>query len=138
MEAQELFRRLGAGARFDVRRFGLDARRFGVRSYRGEGGRCPRRLSGAPGPFPSARWSPARTGGLVAALGILTGSLSGCVTVLLPTSPGDPGKWRPTGEPRLLREQGESPPGVRWEAGGWSGEKGRGDGREEKKDGRKW
>ncbi|XP_005233748.1 probable ATP-dependent RNA helicase DDX52 [Falco peregrinus] len=30
MEAQELFRRLGAGARFDVRRFGLDARRFGV------------------------------------------------------------------------------------------------------------
>uniref|UniRef100_A0A803YF74 Uncharacterized protein n=1 Tax=Meleagris gallopavo TaxID=9103 RepID=A0A803YF74_MELGA len=34
MEAQELFRRLGAGARFDVRRFGRDARRFGVRSYR--------------------------------------------------------------------------------------------------------
>uniref|UniRef100_A0A8C3GR43 Probable ATP-dependent RNA helicase DDX52 n=1 Tax=Cairina moschata TaxID=8855 RepID=A0A8C3GR43_CAIMO len=31
MEAQELFRRLGAGARFDVRRFGRDARRFGVR-----------------------------------------------------------------------------------------------------------
>ncbi|KAM8991358.1 putative ATP-dependent RNA helicase DDX52 [Ara ararauna] len=30
MEARELFRRLGAGARFDVRRFGLDARRFGV------------------------------------------------------------------------------------------------------------
>ncbi|KAM6315488.1 putative ATP-dependent RNA helicase DDX52 [Podargus strigoides] len=30
MEAQELFRRLGAGARFDVRRFGVDARRFGV------------------------------------------------------------------------------------------------------------
>ncbi|OXB79073.1 UNVERIFIED_CONTAM: hypothetical protein H355_005949, partial [Colinus virginianus] len=29
MEAQELFRRLGAGARFDVRRFGSDARRFG-------------------------------------------------------------------------------------------------------------
>ncbi|XP_040506029.1 probable ATP-dependent RNA helicase DDX52 isoform X2 [Gallus gallus] len=36
MEAQELFRRLGAGARFDVRRFGLDARRFGV--IRGSGG----------------------------------------------------------------------------------------------------
>ncbi|XP_069729993.1 probable ATP-dependent RNA helicase DDX52 [Phaenicophaeus curvirostris] len=30
MEAQELFRRLGAGARFDVRRFGEDAKRFGV------------------------------------------------------------------------------------------------------------
>ncbi|KAM4648376.1 putative ATP-dependent RNA helicase DDX52 isoform 2-T2 [Amazona ochrocephala] len=30
MEARDLFRRLGAGARFDVRRFGLDARRFGV------------------------------------------------------------------------------------------------------------
>ncbi|XP_033924971.1 probable ATP-dependent RNA helicase DDX52 isoform X1 [Melopsittacus undulatus] len=30
MEAWDLFRRLGAGARFDVRRFGLDARRFGV------------------------------------------------------------------------------------------------------------
>ncbi|XP_021271869.1 probable ATP-dependent RNA helicase DDX52 isoform X2 [Numida meleagris] len=36
MEAQELFRRLGAGARFDVRRFGRDARRFGV--IRGGGG----------------------------------------------------------------------------------------------------
>ncbi|KAM6110781.1 putative ATP-dependent RNA helicase DDX52 [Pterocles gutturalis] len=36
MEAQELFRRLGAGARFDVRRFGLDARRFGV--IKGKGG----------------------------------------------------------------------------------------------------
>ncbi|XP_068271692.1 probable ATP-dependent RNA helicase DDX52 isoform X1 [Nyctibius grandis] len=36
MEAQELFRRLGAGARFDVRRFGLDARRFGV--IKGSGG----------------------------------------------------------------------------------------------------
>ncbi|KAM4760178.1 putative ATP-dependent RNA helicase DDX52 [Cyanocitta cristata] len=30
METHELFRRLGAGARFDVRRFGSDARRFGV------------------------------------------------------------------------------------------------------------
>ncbi|XP_014736714.1 PREDICTED: probable ATP-dependent RNA helicase DDX52 isoform X3 [Sturnus vulgaris] len=30
METHELFRRLGTGARFDVRRFGLDARRFGV------------------------------------------------------------------------------------------------------------
>ncbi|XP_057255507.1 probable ATP-dependent RNA helicase DDX52 [Pezoporus wallicus] len=30
MEAGDLFRRLGVGARFDVRRFGLDARRFGV------------------------------------------------------------------------------------------------------------
>ncbi|XP_075575917.1 putative ATP-dependent RNA helicase DDX52 isoform X2 [Pelecanus crispus] len=30
MEVQELFRRLGAGARFDVRRFRQDARRFGV------------------------------------------------------------------------------------------------------------
>lgn len=39
MEAQELFRRLGAGARFDVRRFGQDARRFGVRCHRrGEAG----------------------------------------------------------------------------------------------------
>uniref|UniRef100_A0A8C6IZ88 Probable ATP-dependent RNA helicase DDX52 n=1 Tax=Melopsittacus undulatus TaxID=13146 RepID=A0A8C6IZ88_MELUD len=37
MEAWDLFRRLGAGARFDVRRFGLDARRFGVRGHRGEG-----------------------------------------------------------------------------------------------------
>lgn len=37
METHELFRRLGAGARFDVRRFGLDARRFGVRGHRGEG-----------------------------------------------------------------------------------------------------
>uniref|UniRef100_A0A8C9FA84 Uncharacterized protein n=1 Tax=Pavo cristatus TaxID=9049 RepID=A0A8C9FA84_PAVCR len=46
MEAQELFRRLGAGARFDVQRFGRDARRFGVRSYREEAGRDPRRLSG--------------------------------------------------------------------------------------------
>ncbi|XP_015736628.1 probable ATP-dependent RNA helicase DDX52 isoform X1 [Coturnix japonica] len=36
MEVQELFRRLGAGARFDVRRFGGDARRFGV--IRGGGG----------------------------------------------------------------------------------------------------
>ncbi|KAM7088267.1 putative ATP-dependent RNA helicase DDX52 isoform 2-T2 [Ciconia maguari] len=36
MEAQELFRRLGAGARFDVRRFGQDARRFGV--IKGSGG----------------------------------------------------------------------------------------------------
>lgn len=36
METHELFRRLGAGARFDVRRFGLDARRFGVRGHRGE------------------------------------------------------------------------------------------------------
>ncbi|XP_072209635.1 probable ATP-dependent RNA helicase DDX52 isoform X2 [Excalfactoria chinensis] len=36
MEVQELFRRLGAGARFDVRRFGRDARRFGV--IRGSGG----------------------------------------------------------------------------------------------------
>ncbi|XP_014809765.1 PREDICTED: probable ATP-dependent RNA helicase DDX52 isoform X1 [Calidris pugnax] len=36
MEAQELFRRLGAGARFDVRRFGGDARRFGV--MKGSGG----------------------------------------------------------------------------------------------------
>lgn len=36
METHELFRRLGAGARFDVRRFGLDARRFGVRGQRGE------------------------------------------------------------------------------------------------------
>lgn len=53
MEAQELFRRLGAGARFDVQRFGRDARRFGVRSCRGGGGlggtgRGPTRLSGAP------------------------------------------------------------------------------------------
>uniref|UniRef100_A0A8C0VLG9 Probable ATP-dependent RNA helicase DDX52 n=1 Tax=Cyanistes caeruleus TaxID=156563 RepID=A0A8C0VLG9_CYACU len=39
METHELFRRLGAGARFDVRRFGLDARRFGVRGHRGEGNR---------------------------------------------------------------------------------------------------
>ncbi|OXB64863.1 hypothetical protein ASZ78_009744 [Callipepla squamata] len=39
MEAQELFRRLGAGARFDVRRFGSDARRFGVRSCEGRAGR---------------------------------------------------------------------------------------------------
>ncbi|KFO98908.1 putative ATP-dependent RNA helicase DDX52 [Calypte anna] len=30
MEARELFRRLGAGARFDVQRFEVDARRFGV------------------------------------------------------------------------------------------------------------
>ncbi|XP_027516239.1 probable ATP-dependent RNA helicase DDX52 [Corapipo altera] len=30
METHELFRRLGAGARFDLRRFGGDARRFGV------------------------------------------------------------------------------------------------------------
>ncbi|XP_009983915.1 PREDICTED: probable ATP-dependent RNA helicase DDX52 isoform X2 [Tauraco erythrolophus] len=36
MEAQELFRRLGAGARFDVRRFGQDARRFG--GMKGSGG----------------------------------------------------------------------------------------------------
>ncbi|XP_065503173.1 probable ATP-dependent RNA helicase DDX52 [Caloenas nicobarica] len=36
MEVQELFRRLGAGARFDVRRFGQDARRFGV--IKGSGG----------------------------------------------------------------------------------------------------
>ncbi|XP_065588147.1 probable ATP-dependent RNA helicase DDX52 isoform X2 [Cyrtonyx montezumae] len=36
MEVQELFRRLGAGARFDVQRFGRDARRFGV--IRGSGG----------------------------------------------------------------------------------------------------
>uniref|UniRef100_A0A8B9GIZ2 Probable ATP-dependent RNA helicase DDX52 n=3 Tax=Amazona TaxID=12929 RepID=A0A8B9GIZ2_9PSIT len=35
MEARDLFRRLGAGARFDVRRFGLDARRFGVRANSG-------------------------------------------------------------------------------------------------------
>ncbi|XP_068512381.1 probable ATP-dependent RNA helicase DDX52 [Anas acuta] len=38
MEAQELFRRLGAGARFDVRRFGRDARRFGVIKGGGGGG----------------------------------------------------------------------------------------------------
>lgn len=38
METHELFRRLGAGARFDVRRFGIDARRFGVRAHRGEAG----------------------------------------------------------------------------------------------------
>ncbi|KAK2537340.1 hypothetical protein Q9233_002644 [Columba guinea] len=38
MEAQELFRRLGAGARFDVRRFGQDARRFGVIKGSGGGG----------------------------------------------------------------------------------------------------
>ncbi|XP_068011062.1 probable ATP-dependent RNA helicase DDX52 isoform X2 [Melanerpes formicivorus] len=36
MEAHDLFRRLGAGARFDVRRFGDDARRFGV--IKGSGG----------------------------------------------------------------------------------------------------
>ncbi|XP_009467486.1 PREDICTED: probable ATP-dependent RNA helicase DDX52 isoform X2 [Nipponia nippon] len=35
MEAQELFRRLGAGARFDVRRFGTDARRFGLIRWSG-------------------------------------------------------------------------------------------------------
>ncbi|XP_062448386.1 probable ATP-dependent RNA helicase DDX52 [Rhea pennata] len=39
MEARELFRRLGAGARFDVRRFGRDARRFGV--LKGGGGGSP-------------------------------------------------------------------------------------------------
>lgn len=41
METHELFRRLGAGARFDVRRFGLDARRFGVRKHPGEGSGIP-------------------------------------------------------------------------------------------------
>ncbi|XP_051491919.1 probable ATP-dependent RNA helicase DDX52 [Apus apus] len=43
MEAQELFRRLGAGARFDVRRFGVDARRFGVIKG-GSGGVSPESL----------------------------------------------------------------------------------------------
>uniref|UniRef100_A0A8V5HDC7 Probable ATP-dependent RNA helicase DDX52 n=1 Tax=Melopsittacus undulatus TaxID=13146 RepID=A0A8V5HDC7_MELUD len=51
MEAWDLFRRLGAGARFDVRRFGLDARRFGVRGHRGEGwegcGLCSLRDAGS-------------------------------------------------------------------------------------------
>ncbi|KAM8797261.1 putative ATP-dependent RNA helicase DDX52 [Eudromia elegans] len=37
MEARELFWRLGAGARFDVRRFGRDARRFGVGKGSGDG-----------------------------------------------------------------------------------------------------
>lgn len=82
MEAQELFRRLGAGARFDVQRFGRDARRFGVRSYWGGGaGRNragPEAAQRGSGPFPSARCSPARTRGLVAALGILTAPLRVC------------------------------------------------------------
>lgn len=62
MEAQELFRRLGAGARFDVRRFGIDARRFGVRSTPGEGGKLgrvwvtfpPVIAADGPRPFPAA------------------------------------------------------------------------------------
>ncbi|KAJ7397292.1 synergin gamma [Pitangus sulphuratus] len=36
METHELFRRLGAGARFDLRRFGGDARRFGINRFRNQ------------------------------------------------------------------------------------------------------
>uniref|UniRef100_A0A8B9TEZ1 Probable ATP-dependent RNA helicase DDX52 n=1 Tax=Anas platyrhynchos TaxID=8839 RepID=A0A8B9TEZ1_ANAPL len=55
MEAQELFRRLGAGARFDVRRFGRDARRFGVR---GSAGGPP----GEPRRFGAGLWGCSRPG----------------------------------------------------------------------------
>lgn len=112
MEAQELFRRLGAGARFDVRRFGQDARRFGVRSHRGEAG------AGA-GTVTCATWAPGprpfRAAGPRACLRpcrVGSGRGFSPISVLSPSGDKRERRWRLPGEPRLLRAQGGTPPGV--------------------------
>lgn len=78
MEAQELFRRLGAGARFDVRRFGRDARRFGVRSYRRGGWAGPEAAQRGSGPVPVRSVEPRAHPRPCGGARILTASLRVC------------------------------------------------------------
>ncbi|XP_019366494.1 PREDICTED: probable ATP-dependent RNA helicase DDX52 [Gavialis gangeticus] len=69
MDSHALFRRLGAGARFDVKRFSRDARRFGVVKGPGPGSVAPASLDffsvretgplSTPGTDGAAAWTPA-------------------------------------------------------------------------------